>query len=120
MRYQNILFEISEGCARLTLNRPEKLNSFTEAMHAEIADALSQLAGGDSDVRVLVISGAGRAFCAGQDLSEGQMSAEGDLLNVQSIDDIKSSSRIASRTTPSMRHGAAWIGVAWQRMPERR
>jgi 2-(1,2-epoxy-1,2-dihydrophenyl)acetyl-CoA isomerase len=79
VKYESILFEISDGCARLTLNRPEKLNSFTEAMHGEVGDALSRLPGDDRNVRVLVISGAGRAFCAGQNLSEGQMSGEGDL-----------------------------------------
>jgi 2-(1,2-epoxy-1,2-dihydrophenyl)acetyl-CoA isomerase len=66
--YQNILFDIGEGVARLTFNRPERLNSFNTAMHAEVRAALASLAG--SEARVLVISGAGRGFCAGQDLSD--------------------------------------------------
>jgi 2-(1,2-epoxy-1,2-dihydrophenyl)acetyl-CoA isomerase len=66
--YQTILFELSEGIARLTLNRPEKLNSFTAQMHAEIREALRAVAEGGA--RVLILTGAGRAFCSGQDLSE--------------------------------------------------
>jgi len=75
MSYQNILFELSGGIARLTLNRPDKLNSFTAAMHGEVADALGRVE--REGARVLVLTGAGRGFCAGQDLSERQMAAEG-------------------------------------------
>src|SRR5918997_4360600 len=64
--YQNILFTNEGGIARLTLNRPDRLNSFTVQMHEEVADALSRLDG----ARVLVLTGAGRGFCAGQDLND--------------------------------------------------
>jgi 2-(1,2-epoxy-1,2-dihydrophenyl)acetyl-CoA isomerase len=66
--YQNILFDIDDGIARLTLNRPERLNSFNTAMHAEVREALAGLP--QTAARVLVITGAGRGFCAGQDLSD--------------------------------------------------
>ena len=69
MDYQNILFDIGDGVARLTLNRPEKLNSFTVALHLEVRDALARVLT-DASVRVLVLTGAGRGFCAGQDLSD--------------------------------------------------
>ncbi len=69
MSYQNILFTIDDGVAVLTLNRPEKLNSFTEAMHLEVQDALAALRA-DKSVRVLLVTGAGRGFCAGQDLAD--------------------------------------------------
>src|SRR5581483_10755932 len=69
MSYQTILFEVSDGIARLTLNRPERLNSFNTSMHSEVQDALTALQR-DSSARVLVITGAGRGFCAGQDLSD--------------------------------------------------
>jgi 2-(1,2-epoxy-1,2-dihydrophenyl)acetyl-CoA isomerase len=69
MSYQNILFDIKDGIARLTLNRPDKLNSFTAAMHLEVREALQQVKA-DSAVRVLVLTGAGRGFCAGQDLAD--------------------------------------------------
>lgn len=72
MDYQNILFEISDGVATLTLNRPDKLNSFTQAMHDEVRHALKRTAtaAADGSARVLVLTGAGRGFCAGQDLSD--------------------------------------------------
>ena len=69
MSYQNILFEVTEGIARLTFNRPERLNSLNTAMHAETRAALDSLAGSPA-ARVLVITGAGRGFCAGQDLGD--------------------------------------------------
>jgi 2-(1,2-epoxy-1,2-dihydrophenyl)acetyl-CoA isomerase len=67
--YQTIRFTIEGGIARLTLHRPEKLNSFTLAMHAEVRAALAELRAAPS-ARVLVLTGAGRGFCAGQDLSD--------------------------------------------------
>jgi 2-(1,2-epoxy-1,2-dihydrophenyl)acetyl-CoA isomerase len=65
-----ILFELKDNIARLTLNRPDKLNSFNEAMHLEVREALNQVEA--NGARVLLITGAGRAFCAGQDLSDRQ------------------------------------------------
>ena len=69
MSYENILFEMTNGVARLTLNRPDKLNSFTTAMHEEVRDALAQLQASKA-LRVLLLTGAGRGFCAGQDLGD--------------------------------------------------
>ena len=65
MSYQTLLFEVSDGIARLTLNRPDRLNSFNLEMHGEVRDALGKLAQ-DRAARVLVLSGAGRGFCAGR------------------------------------------------------
>ncbi len=70
MSYSSILFEIVGAVATLTLNRPDKLNSFTVEMHGEIKDALARVAAAGSGVRALLITGAGRGFCAGQDLSQ--------------------------------------------------
>jgi 2-(1,2-epoxy-1,2-dihydrophenyl)acetyl-CoA isomerase len=67
--YAHILFDVSEGVATLTLNRPDRLNSFNDAMHGELRDALSRVAA-DAGVRALLITGAGRGFCAGQDLAD--------------------------------------------------
>ncbi len=69
MQYKNILLDINDGIARLTLNRPDKLNSFTMAMHAEMRDALDRIEA-DASIRVLLLTGAGRGFCAGQDLAD--------------------------------------------------
>ncbi len=68
MSYESIQFSVTGGIARLTLNRPDKLNSFTTAMHAEVRDALGRVTA--EGARVLVLTGAGRGFCAGQDLSD--------------------------------------------------
>lgn len=77
MAYETILFDVEDGVATLTLNRPDKLNSFTEKMHGEIRDALDGMLK-DEGVRCLIITGAGRGFCAGQDLSDRQMQAGDD------------------------------------------
>jgi 2-(1,2-epoxy-1,2-dihydrophenyl)acetyl-CoA isomerase len=66
MTYETIIVEQADGIARITLNRPDRLNSFTRAMHAELRDALAKL----GDARVVVLTGAGRGFCAGQDLND--------------------------------------------------
>lgn len=72
MTFENIRFEVQGCIARLTLNRPDKMNSFNEAMHAELRVALDQVQE-DKAIRVLVLTGAGRGFCAGQDLSDKEV-----------------------------------------------
>lgn len=69
MAYENILYQHSEGIARITLNRPDKLNSVTAAMHVELRDALAHLQA-EPTTRVVLLTGAGRGFCAGQDLAD--------------------------------------------------
>jgi 2-(1,2-epoxy-1,2-dihydrophenyl)acetyl-CoA isomerase len=69
MSYQTIVFEVSDGIARLTLNRPDRLNSFNTVMLSEVRNALDTIRRDDS-ARVLVLTGAGRGFCAGQDLGD--------------------------------------------------
>jgi 2-(1,2-epoxy-1,2-dihydrophenyl)acetyl-CoA isomerase len=76
MSFKTIEFNINEGVATLTLNRPKALNSFTAEMHAEVREAMVQVTK-DTDVRCLVITGAGRGFCAGQDLGDRAVSGEG-------------------------------------------
>ena len=66
---QSILVAVEEGVQRITLNRPEKLNSFNPEMHARLREALDA-AERDASIRALLITGAGRGFCAGQDLAE--------------------------------------------------
>ena len=70
MDYENIILEKRDGVATLTLNRPEKLNALSAALLAEFSDALD-VVDGDHDVRVLVLTGAGRAFSAGFDITPG-------------------------------------------------
>ena len=66
MAYETIDFKADGPIARITLNRPDRLNSFTAKMHEELRDALANL----GPVRVVVLTGAGRGFCAGQDLND--------------------------------------------------
>src|SRR5688500_13338317 len=66
MAYENIAVSNEGSIARITLNRPDRLNSFTQVMHSELRDALGNL----GDARVVVLTGAGRGFCAGQDLND--------------------------------------------------
>jgi 2-(1,2-epoxy-1,2-dihydrophenyl)acetyl-CoA isomerase len=78
MAYETIEFKLEGGVARLTLNRPDRLNSFTVRMHEEVADALSGLEG----ARCLVLTGAGRGFCAGQDLNDRAVAPGGEAVDL--------------------------------------
>ena len=70
MAYEQILTEVKDGILTITLNRPEKLNAFTGTMMNEMIEAFGS-ASTDDSVRAVVVTGAGRAFCAGADLSAG-------------------------------------------------
>jgi len=70
MNYEQIKTEVKDGILTLTLNRPEKLNAFTGTMMNEMIDVFTR-ANSDDEVRAIVVTGAGRAFCAGADLSAG-------------------------------------------------
>jgi 2-(1,2-epoxy-1,2-dihydrophenyl)acetyl-CoA isomerase len=83
MPFEHILYDTSQGVATITLNRPDVLNSINRAMAAEVRQALAQ-AGTDADVRAVLMTGAGRAFCAGQDLAEAAPK-EGPALDLGDI-----------------------------------
>ncbi len=70
MAFQNIKYEVNERILTITLNRPEKLNAFTNDMGNELIEAFDR-ADQDDEVRVVIVTGAGRGFCAGSDLSGG-------------------------------------------------
>jgi enoyl-CoA hydratase/carnithine racemase len=70
MDYTQILYDVKDRILTITLNRPEKLNAFTGTMMTEMIDALDR-ANKDDDIRAIVVTGAGRGFCAGADLSSG-------------------------------------------------
>ena len=69
MAYETILVERGDGVLVVTLNRPDRLNSFTAAMHGELAGVLAEAAESD-EIRAVLLTGAGRGFCAGQDLGD--------------------------------------------------
>ena len=71
-----ILYEAADGVATLTLNRPDKLNAFNEAMHGELARAIDRIEA-EPAIRAVLLTGAGRGFCAGQDLND-RVLGEGD------------------------------------------
>ena len=74
--FTQIQFTLDRGVGVITLNRPERMNSFTEVMHGELSRALDLLEG-HKNLRGLVITGAGRGFCAGQDLGERKPAEDG-------------------------------------------
>lgn len=67
MEYTSVLYEVKEGVATITLNRPDVFNAFDDAQSYELQDALKQVTKDDA-VRVVILTGAGKAFCSGQDL----------------------------------------------------
>jgi len=78
MDYETIEFKLDDHVARITLNRPDRLNSFTAQMHEELRSALTDAA----EARVIILTGAGRAFCAGQDLNERSVAAGGEPVDL--------------------------------------
>ncbi len=79
MQYEQIKYETAERILTITLNRPDHLNAYTEFMRDEIIDALDR-AEADDNIRVIIVTGQGRAFCAGMDLGE-----RGDSFNYQDV-----------------------------------
>jgi len=67
MAYETVLYDVADRVCTITLNRPEKLNAWTRQMHLDLREAM-QKAGGDDSVRAIILTGAGRGFCAGADM----------------------------------------------------
>src|ERR671939_1176354 len=87
MAYETVLVEDAHNVRTITLHRPEALNAFNATLHDELADAL-KAAERDAAVRCLVITGAGRAFCAGHDLrvrTGGQAPSVGEMLRKYNV-----------------------------------
>ena len=106
--YECVLVEIAAGIGSVTLNRPEKLNAFDRAMCDELLEALRLLSGSEG-VRVITITGAGRAFCAGADL--GVLGSEGPAL-VAAGKDVALALRAAPQPVLAVVNGAAAGGGA--------
>jgi 2-(1,2-epoxy-1,2-dihydrophenyl)acetyl-CoA isomerase len=120
---QPLLTALADGVLTLTLNRPHRLNAFTAEMHRQLLHALREAAR-DPAVRVIVIAGAGRGFCAGYDIAEGGKPAEGDAIAVKWADDPKwmSVENIAGRLRedaeiPYLLHTMTKITIAAVRGP---
>src|SRR5213075_2484539 len=67
MAYDTVLYDVTDRICTITLNRPDKLNAWTRQMHLDLKDAMQQ-AGGDAEIRAIILTGAGRGFCAGADM----------------------------------------------------
>src|SRR4051812_30143130 len=67
MAFEQILYDVKDRIATVTLNRPDRMNTWTDTMSTEVYEAMHQ-AGKDREVRVIVLTGAGKAFCAGADV----------------------------------------------------
>ena len=67
MAYETVLYDVADRICTITLNRPEKLNAWTRQMHLDLKDAMHN-AGADPEVRAIILTGAGRGFCAGADM----------------------------------------------------
>lgn len=79
--YQQLIYQVSEGIATITLNRPDRLNAATDHMQTEIRQAIER-ARDDAAVRAIVLTGAGRGFCAGADMSDLDGLAPSDILRL--------------------------------------
>src|SRR5215469_6309691 len=106
MRYSDIIHEQDGPVLTLTLNRPDKLNAYTATMGLELEDAF-RTADEDDSVRAIVVTGAGRAFCAGADISSGA-----NAFDVRSGDSKSmGSSEQRTRRQSTGRGGAGFIGA---------
>lgn len=110
--YETILYEEQNFVARITLNRPDKLNSFNEAMQKELLAVLKNAAKA-SGVRAIIITGAGRAFCAGQDLADIDESLDhGELLRSRYNPLIEEMARIEKPIIAAVNGTAAGAGFS--------
>jgi enoyl-CoA hydratase/carnithine racemase len=82
--YQHILYEVREKIATITLNRPDRMNAWTPIMEHDVRNAM-EAAAGDDDVRVIVLTGAGRAFCAGADMDALQGLDPSDIRRAENV-----------------------------------
>ena len=86
--FETLLYEVEDGLAQITLNRPERLNAFTGRMRQELIAALDRV-DADDGVRAVIVTGAGRAFCAGADLAGGEATFDYDARARQEGQDIE-------------------------------
>ncbi len=98
MAYSDITLDLNDNLAVVTLNRPDKLNSTTRNMHTELRSAFDEIEA--SGARAVLITGAGRAFCAGQDLADLRMDGPGEITEILENDFNPLVARIRSLAMP--------------------
>ncbi len=96
MAYETVQYEVADRICTITLNRPDKLNAWTRQMHLDLRDAM-QNAGGDENVRAIILTGAGRGFCAGADMGGLQAIGAGGAVDrtASTHDDLPGGSALA-------------------------
>ncbi|MFC0037819.1 MULTISPECIES: crotonase/enoyl-CoA hydratase family protein [Actinomadura] len=106
MSYTEIVHEVRDGIATVTLNRPDRMNAYTSTMRAELLDAFDRIDADDA-VRAVVVTGAGRAFCAGADLEAG-----GDTFNQERSRDMFAGDDVLDDGTPRDGGGTVALRIA--------
>jgi 2-(1,2-epoxy-1,2-dihydrophenyl)acetyl-CoA isomerase len=112
--FETIRYEVADGVARLTLNRPERLNGMTNTMVREAYDAMS-LAAADASIRVLVLTGAGKVFCPGADLGHfsGQDRGPDERLHASHLRVATLLHEIPAVTIAALNGSCAGAGLGW-------
>jgi 2-(1,2-epoxy-1,2-dihydrophenyl)acetyl-CoA isomerase len=110
--FDTLLYEVDGGVARLTLNRPEQMNGMTNQMVREARDAL-ELAAGDASLRVLVLTGAGRAFCPGADLNHFTAGGKDEVLTAREFAVTTLLHEIPAVTVAAVNGACAGAGMGW-------
>ncbi len=112
MAFETLLYEVEGGLARVTLNRPEAMNGMTNRMVREATDAL-ELAAGDPSVRVLVLTGAGKAFCPGADLKHFTGGGSDERLSTREFRVTALLHEIPAVTIAAVNGACAGAGLGW-------
>jgi 2-(1,2-epoxy-1,2-dihydrophenyl)acetyl-CoA isomerase len=110
--FDTLLYEVDGGVARLTLNRPEQMNGMTNQMVREARDAL-ELAAGDASLRVLVLTGAGKAFCPGADLKHFSSGGADERLTSREFKVTTLLHEIPAVTVAAINGACAGAGMGW-------
>jgi 2-(1,2-epoxy-1,2-dihydrophenyl)acetyl-CoA isomerase len=112
MSFDTLLYDVDGGVGRLTLNRPEQRNGMTNQMVREARDAL-ELAAADTSVRVLVLTGAGTAFCPGADLNHFTAGAADEVLTTREFEVTTLLHEIPAVTIAAINGACAGAGMGW-------
>jgi 2-(1,2-epoxy-1,2-dihydrophenyl)acetyl-CoA isomerase len=110
--FDTLLYEVDGGVARLTLNRPDQMNGMTNQMVREARDAL-ELAAADASLRVLVLTGAGRAFCPGADLNHFTSGGRDEVLTAREFAVTTLLHEIPAVTVAAVNGACAGAGMGW-------
>ncbi len=110
--FETVRYEVADGLARLTLNRPDRLNSMTNQMVREAHDAL-HLAGNDPSIRVLVLTGEGRGFCPGADLDHFSSGATDEKLDARHFHITTMLHELPAVTVAAVNGACAGAGLGW-------